>query len=72
MFNGTVVESEVEHKHIGLILDKKLNFNSHISAQIKKANKGVSAIKCMSKYAPHKTLEQVYEAHVRSHHRLLK
>ena len=56
-----------EHKHIGLILDKRLNFNSHISAQIKKANKGVGAIKCMSKYANRKTLEQVYKSHVRSH-----
>ena len=35
-FNGSMVKSEVEHKHIGLILDKKLNFNSHINAQIKK------------------------------------
>lgn len=51
---------------VGLILNKKLNFNSHINVQIKKANKGVGAIKCMSKYAPRKTLEQVYKSHVRS------
>ena len=62
-----MVKSEVEHKHIGLILDKKLNFNSHINAQIKKANKGVGALKCMSKYAPRKTLDMVYKSHVRSH-----
>ncbi len=66
-FNGSMVKSEVEHKHIGLILDKKLNFNSHINAQIKKANKGVGALKCMSKYAPRKTLDMVYKSHVRSH-----
>lgn len=66
-FNGIAVKAVAEHKDIGLILDKRLNFNSHISAQIKKANKGVGAIKCMSKYAPHKTLEQVYKTHVRSH-----
>ena len=62
-----MVKSEVEHKHIGLILAKKLTFNSHIDAQIKKANKGVGAIKCMSKYAPRKTLYQVFKSHVRSH-----
>ena len=67
LFNGVVVKSEVEHKHLGLILDKILNFNSHINAQIKKANKGVGAIKCMSKYAPRSTLDQVYKSHVRSH-----
>ena len=66
-FNGIVVKAEEEHKHLGLILDKKLSFNSHINAQIKKANKGVGAIKCMSKYAPRSTLEQVYKSHVRSH-----
>ena len=66
-FNGALVKAEKEHKHLGLILDKKLSFNSHINAQIKKANKGVGAIKCMSKYAPRSTLEQVYKSHVRSH-----
>ena len=57
IFNGVIVKAEEEHKHLGLILDKKLSFNSHIKAQIKKANKGVGAIKCMSKYAPRSTLD---------------
>ena len=59
IFNGVVVKAEEEHKHLGLILDNELSFNSHIKAQIKKANKGISAIKCMSRYAPRSTLEQV-------------
>lgn len=67
IFNSVAVKAEGEHKHIGLILDKKLSYNSHIKAQIKKANKGVGAIKCMSKYAPRSTLDQVYKSHVRSH-----
>ena len=33
-FNGIVVKAEEEHKHLGLILDKKLSFNRHINAQI--------------------------------------
>ena len=67
IFNGIEVKSEEEHKHLGLILDKKLNFSSHIGAQIKKANKGIGAIKFMSKYAPRSILEQVYKTNVRPH-----
>ena len=66
-FNGIEVKSEVEHKHLGLILDKKLNFSSHIGAQIKKSNKGIGAIKFMSKYAPRSFLEQVFKTNVRPH-----
>ena len=64
--NCIVVKAEEEHKQLGLILEKKLSFNRHINAQIKKANKGVGAIKCMSKYAPRSTLVQVFKLHVRS------
>ena len=66
-FNGIEVKSEEEHKHLGLILDKKLNFSSHIGAQIKKANKGIGDIKFMSKYVPRFILEQVYKTNVRPH-----
>ena len=64
-FNGVSVEVKEEHKHLGLMLDKKLSFNSHINACIKKANKGVGAIRYMSKYAPRSTLEQIYKSYVR-------
>ena len=48
-------------------MTKKLNFSSHIGEKIKKANKGVGAIKFMSKYAPRSILEQVYKTNVRPH-----
>ena len=55
-FNGVMVKRFNEHKHLGLVLDKKLNFTSHITQAVKKANKGVGVIKFMSKYAPRKSL----------------
>ena len=55
-----------EHKHLGLILDKRLSFTSHITDAVKNANKGVGVIKFMSKYAPRKSLEQIYKSYVRS------
>ena len=35
-FNGIMVNSVDEHKHIGLTLDKKLTFQSHVKESIKK------------------------------------
>ena len=66
-FNGIEVKSEKEHKHLGLILDKKLSVSSHVGPKIKKANKGIGAIKFMSKYVSRTFLEQVYKTNVRPH-----
>ena len=65
MFNGALVKKVDEHKHLGLILDSGLTFNSHIDAAIKKANKGIGAIRYMFKYAPRASLEQVYKSNIR-------
>ena len=40
-FNGVMIDSVGEHKHIGLTLDEKLTFQSHIKESIKKANRGI-------------------------------
>ena len=66
LFNGIMVKRVNEHQHLGLVLDSKLTFKSHINEAIKKANKGVGVIKFMSKYAPRKSLEQIYKSYVRS------
>ena len=56
-----------EHKHLGLLMDKKMNFSSHIREIIAKANKGVGMIKYLSRYLPRHSLDQIYELHVRPH-----
>ena len=61
-----MVDSVDEHKHIGLTLDKKLTFQSHVKEAIKKANRGIGVMKFMSKYVPRSTLETIYKAYVRS------
>ena len=54
-----------EHKHLGLVLDKKkLSFKSHINEAVQKAKKCIGVIKFMSKYAPRKSLEQIYKSYV--------
>ena len=56
-----------EHKHLGLILDSKLNFKSHIRQAILKARRGIGMIKYLSKYVSRDVLDQVYKLYVRPH-----
>ena len=38
-FNGSVVNRVTEHKHLGLVLTPKLNFENHLVTKMKKAKK---------------------------------
>ena len=42
-FNGTCVTRADEHKHLGLILDSKLFFHSHVNEKITKTKKTIDA-----------------------------
>ena len=66
-FNDIQVSSVDEHKHLGIILHKKLTFSSHIKKLLGKANKGIGIIKLLSSYLPRPSLDQIYKLHVRSH-----
>ena len=61
------VERKLEHKHLGLILDSKLNFQSHIREAIMKARRGIGIISYLSKYVSRDVLDQVYKLYVRPH-----
>ena len=56
-----------EHKHLGIILDSKLSFSTHIKSAISKTRKGISLLKYLSKYLPRDTLNEVYQLCVRPH-----
>ena len=66
-FNNIQVKQVKEHKHLGLILDSKLTFESHINEKLAKARKGIGIIKYLSAYVPVKTLDQIYKMYVRPH-----
>ena len=66
-FHGTIVTKINDQKHLGLTLDSKLYFEKHVNEKIVKAKKNIGVIKHLSKYLPHKTLDQMYKALVRSH-----
>jgi len=66
-FNGKVIKEVDEHKHLGVILDSKLSFKSHINDKINKTKKIIGTIKNLSKYFPLKTLILMYKSLVRPH-----
>ena len=66
-FNNTEVKTVNEHKHLGLTLDTKLTFASHIDEKLKKARMGLGIIKTLSRYLSVKTLDQIYKMYIRPH-----
>ena len=67
VFNNTLVSVASQQKHLGLILDEKLVFKDHVSEKFAKANRGIGAIKRMSKYLPRKSLISMYTSFIRPH-----
>ena len=61
------IDRKMEHKHIGIVLDSKLSFQSHIRVAILKARRGIGIIRYISKYVSRNVLDQVYKLYVRPH-----
>ena len=66
-FNNNILTPTSSHKHLGIILDSKLNFNNHLSDKIYKANKGIGIIRRLYKFLPRASLINIYKVFVRSH-----
>ena len=66
-FNHLNVAKEDIQKHLGLYLDKQLNFQHHLKEKISKANKGIGVIKRLSPYLPRASLISIYTMFVRPH-----
>ena len=65
-FNGDKVQSVPCQKHLGLILDSKLDFNEHITNKISKCNKIIGVMKKLSSTLSRKTLLTIYKSFVRT------
>ena len=50
-----------------MILDHKLDFQSHMREVILKARRGIGLIKYLSKYVSREVLDQVYKLYIRPH-----
>ena len=67
LFNNLPVMQVVEHKHLGLVLDSKLSFSSHIKSAISKTRKSIGMLRFLSSYLPRNTLNDLYKLYVRPH-----
>ena len=63
--NNVQVVKQPYQKHLGLVLDQKLNFKQHIDSAISKINKGISVIKKLRHSLPRKSLITIYKAFLR-------
>ena len=66
-FNNLPVIQIVEHKHLGLVLDSKLSFSTHIRSAISKTRKGIGMLRFLSNYLPRNTLNGLYKLYVQPH-----
>ena len=66
-FNDIPVTQNTVQKHIGLYLDEKLNYNTHIKEKIGKVYKGIELLRNLSNKLPRQALVTIYKAFIRPH-----
>ena len=66
-FNNNDVKQCRHQKHLGIILDSKLDFNIHVDNKIKKRYRMIGVIKRLSVNVPRKVLLTIYKSFIRPH-----
>ena len=66
-FNEVPIKNVPEQRHLGIILDSKLSFASHIKTVISKSKQGIGMLRFLSKYLPRHNLDEMYKLYVRPH-----
>ena len=67
IFNGNKLTRFNSHKHLGMILDDKLNFNEHISVKLSTARKLVGSLHKLYNLIPRNALLTIYKSFIRPH-----
>ena len=63
-FNNDKIQPAPAQKHLGLILDSKLDFNQHIDDKINKCNKIIRTVRRLSMTLSRKILLTIYKSFV--------
>ena len=66
-FIGKDVHSSFFQKHLGLVLDSKLNFDMHLKETISIVNNGIALLKKLRYSIPRKPLLSIYKTFLRPH-----
>ena len=64
-FNKSNVASSPSVKHLGMLLDSRLNFNEHVQSKTNKCYKIIGLIKKLSIHLPREALLRIYKSFVR-------
>ena len=65
--NNNVISKCPHQKHLGIVLDSKLNFNAHVDKKTKKCNRMIDLIRRLSVTLPQNALLTIYKSFVRPH-----
>ena len=66
-FNNKSVKQVTSQKHLGLILDSKLNFQEHLQNILNKVNKTIGLLRKLQNILPREPLLTIYKSFVRPH-----
>ena len=66
-FHNLAVASCETHKHLGLLLDKRLAFDRHVEKLILRVNKSVELITRLRRYLPRNSWLTIYKAFIGPH-----
>ena len=66
-FNNKSVKQVPSQKHLGLILDSKLNFQEHLQNILNKVNKTIGLLRKLQNILPREPLLTIYKSFVRPH-----
>ena len=64
-FNNDNITRYSHQKHLGVVLDSNLNFNTHIDQKIEKSNKMIGLIRRLSVKLPRNALLTIYKSFIR-------
>ena len=67
MINNVPVKRVPFHKHLGLILDSKLDFNEHINTVLSKVNKMITLLRKFQHILLRHSLLTIYKTFIRPH-----
>ena len=66
-FNNNVVNQVSSQKHLGLILDQKLDFNEHLKVVSSKVSRGIGLLRKLHHVLPRFSLLTIYKSFIRPH-----
>ena len=66
-FNNLPINRNSTQKHLGLLLDEKLNFSEHINEKLKEATKSINLLRKLNLSLPRSALLIIYKSFIRPH-----